>query len=102
MTEHEKLKEVCELIGYKSKFEYKNYRNNKEPLNYFTKAKNRRQNSIEYIKVNPREIIFTQEFMKSIIRYLVWKAKWETIIVNWGDFMENLDDPVEYLYNLLK
>jgi hypothetical protein len=91
MNTHEQLKEICEKISYEPKFYYDN-------LIWF----HRRFSNLTKQKINEREIIFTNEFMNKYYDYLRDKKDfWNpTIIIYW--LFENLDKPVEYLYNLIK
>lgn len=116
MTEHEKLKIICDEIGYK--YRVKTTQAIKSPFYYNTQAKefwydfaitktdirvNRSWIHIDYteyefIVLDIREIIFTQEFMdKFEAKYenLSWKY-WQSAL------LKNLDNPVEYLYNTIK
>ena len=80
MKEHEQLKEICKIIGCKYvEFEY------------LWDGQSRR--------VGVREIIFTQQFMRKIESYmeeLEWPLWWDNYIMSY------LDNPVQYLYNLIK
>ena len=91
MTEHEKLKKVCDLIGW---------------INYVwiwldKKTKvfiqwSQRENR----KVNVREIIFTPEFMKKLENYCYSNIDKDLNMLKIM-IMSNLRDPVQYLYNTL-
>ena len=107
MTEHKKLKEICDLIGFESKF-YFNTNNSKK---YFEKEIETEvwewewtrayQEEIDVdVKVNVREIIFTQEFMEKLSENNIVKNKiaYQDL---YREIMFNLNDPVEYLYNTL-
>lgn len=95
-TEHEKLKWICDEIGYERN--YDNYR-----LIY----KERTWDN-EYRLIDVREIIFTQEFKNKFINYIfdiVHKWEFELTLTAEDDFnmvINNLDNPTDYLYNLLK
>lgn len=90
-TEHEKLKEICDVIGYKIN----------DSFYYWDKKWTLLSNRWENIAINPREIIFTKEFME---RYLPTVFDWKTdkevqkfrIMLT-----HNLHAPVNYLYNKL-
>jgi len=83
MEEHEKLKAICDKIGYEfwdMKYELDQW--------YY------------------KQIIFTQEFMdKFLLIRKDWKLKTiPCLSLKWTFYewlMENLDDPVPYLYNLI-
>lgn len=88
MTEHEKLKEICDKIWYN--YDFIIWNPEWEHITYWKWEK--------WYKVynDVREIIFTQEFMDKFI---------DKIWIDNIDFKEilfkKLDNPVEYLYNLL-
>lgn len=93
--EHETLKEICDLIGheedcikyaewefwYEGEF-YKNYTWNGE--------------------VDVREIIFTPEFNNKMLDYLDKNQSLENKMTYALWLMNNLYNPVQYLYNLLE
>ncbi len=83
-TEHEKLKEICDKI----KFSYEKYHWNDE-FKMFC-IDNRYYTDV----FNVREIIFTQEFWT---RYC--DATWFDV---WEELEDHLDNPIDYLYNLIK
>jgi len=91
-TEHEKLKEICDKIGYEINAE----------LFYWDETDFRRQWNMydEYDFVaDVREIIFTQEFMSKFEDYYIKDKEymwWKHLILH------NLNNPTEYLYNLIK
>ncbi len=90
-TEHEKLKEICDKIGYDT---------NIELYNWFYETS-------EQKRVNVREIIFTQEFMKCFLKlYRKEHLTIENSIYRWKKFerlfYNHLDNPVDYLYSLLE
>ena len=94
MTEHEKLKFICDKIWYKNKtyFFWKDYIIEEE------------YNEIRWVynrNIDVREIIFTQEFIEKMIDYV-----WANIEYPWNwnekEIMEHLDNPVEYIYKLIK
>ena len=95
MNKHEKLKEICDKIGYEIYFD------NGVVWNNFTKEAD--YWSWKY-NINVREIIFTQEFMDKYIKFI--KEKW--ILANSYyklfliDLHKNLDNPVDHLYTLIK
>ena len=93
MTEHEKLKEICEMIGYKT-WMYKYVLpdlsiHRPEWLSWFN------------IKRDVREIIFTQEFMDKFFPNINMG-----LMTSHNEFsyelLHNLNNPVDYLYNLIK
>ena len=107
--EHQKLKEICDEIGYESTKYYFNTNTDKQC--FIKEAEvyiwewewtrcSEEKRDLE-LKADVREIIFTQEFMDKLFKEY-----------NWDDFLseeemafsilENLDNIVEYLYNLIK
>ncbi len=86
MTEHEKLKAICDKIGYDTNIEF---------YNWFYETS-------EQKKVNVREIIFTQEFMDKF-RYELKVKHWKDMVEYYmNELYQNLNNSVEYLYNLLE
>lgn len=102
LSEHEQLKAICDEIGYESEFDYDDWPKsiwNQYDRHYFTECDNcTGKNRI----VDVREIIFTPEFMSKYIDYL--NTKDYDFLENTfeEDLLNHLDDPVSYLYNLLK
>ncbi len=96
MTEHEKLKEICEEIGYKWKLYTLESVIDDIVLDTYCKIR---------IDINVREIIFTQEFMDLLAEYYCNMKK--QIYIEWwrpkkiADIIHHLDNPVDYLYNIL-
>ena len=87
-TEHEQLKEICDLIGYEY---YSEVWNDAECINC------RDYNETDtFRQVNVVEIIFTQEFMDKVLEY---QDEVFVVFAEW--LLDNLDNPVSYLYNLL-
>ena len=87
MTEHEKLVEICDLIEYDIKYNY-------DWDIYDTEFHN-----INWARiVDVREVIFTQEFMKKLTIQLE-KKMWSEMFKR--GLLDNLDNPVQYLYNTL-
>ena len=88
MTEHEKLKAICDKIGY-------------EPIYYWYKTLKRYYKDWKG-EAGVREIIFTQEFMERLKLY-----HWNNIVSDvlyehkMLQLFDNLDNPVDYLYNLI-
>ena len=92
MTEHEKLKEICDKIGYK-------YRD--DDLYYYDWDNFVHDWNQELRKLDVREIIFTQEFMDAYNYHRnTWKI-YTDIIEPWIWLMDNLDNPVDYLAELI-
>lgn len=90
MTEHEKLKWICDKIGYEIDYEFLD-------LEFVFDYDRYSQSPPQ--KINVREIIFTQEFMDKYINKLSYtKPK----LFNYEGLIENLDNLVDYLYNLIK
>lgn len=90
MNEFEKLKQICDKIWYKYyKYKYE------IPYNL----------DIDKIKIDKdvREIIFTKEFMDKLETKLMgifWPNTSNVkVMLNW--ILYHLDNPVEYLYNLI-
>jgi len=100
MGEYEKLKWICDKIGY----EYTNWDENYSDIWAFVQELwegNRILDCYEnWIPMNPREIIFTPEFMEKYSEYKVVEVKiaYQDL---YREVMFNLDNPVDYLYNLL-
>jgi len=95
MNTHEKLKEMADLIGYDL------FRT--ELIDWFLFT-----SDWPYRILDEREIIFTQEFMDKFRKYITNNHKtheeWlicveKTGKINW--ILSHLDDPTDYLYNLL-
>ena len=103
MTEHEKLKIICDKIWYESDF----YDNKREIFKQWTWDN-------EYRMVNVREIIFTEEFMDKYKKYYdsnicPWFFRqnkdwsyWKIQLPLVDDILNNLHNPTQYLYNLLE
>ena len=100
MTEHQKLKWICNTIGY-SIYNWWNF--------WF--YENKLVKNLDFWEdgvaiVNVREIIFTPEFIEKLYKYVASNIEIRKKIVAFKSFsdeiMEHLDYPVEYLYNLLK
>ena len=94
MTEHEKLKEICDIIWFKE-FNYWD-----ECWNSFCEI----SDDNEYREINVREIIFTPEFMEKFISYcdikwIIAPSYYKIFLI---DLHKNLYNPVDYLYNLIK
>lgn len=110
MTEHEKLKKICDTIGYSSyQWKWSKYGNFffKETDSYITDPNNSdrvKPTDVAWVIIDVREIIFTQEFRNkfclhiidlNIIRHWVW---WYYLF---DEINDNLDNPVDYLYDLI-
>jgi len=92
MTEHETLKAICDKIWYDNIHTY--WCNNQYQV-FKTDIR------------SAREIIFTQEFMDKFLKeYRKEELTIEKSIYRWHRFTDliykHLDNPVEYLYNLIK
>lgn len=84
MTEHEKLKAICDVIGYDMQDNIK---------------KTKWDTMIYWLWIlSPRDIIFTTEFMEKL------RERNRNLLdaTNTDMILYNLDDPVSYLYNLLE
>lgn len=92
-TEHEKLKEITDVIGYKIIW----FRQE-----WYLIVRDWPDEWERLINANVREIIFTQEFMDKLLDYNT-KRLW---LENSSKLAEainyNLNDPVTYLYNTLE
>ena len=90
-NEHIKLKAICDKIGYTE---------NSHP--FWFKCIDTYD---EIVLCDVREIIFTPEFINKLVKQLdlvnlLWdKRNTEKV---WFELMLNLDNPVNYLYNLLE
>ena len=100
--EHEQLKEICDKIWY-STYMWQEEQNWPEIYieKWFYKPWCRR---CIYQKMDVREIIFTKEFMDKYLKFInikekintsEWSLKFSIFLFN------NLDNPVQYLYNLI-
>lgn len=91
MNEHQKLKEICDKISYNPYFLYQ------ESIWFFRETRD-----ILYLKLDIREIIFTQEFINKYVKYYLpewyWKKHIKDFYVN---LIINTDIIVNYLYNLI-
>ena len=92
MTEHEKLKKICDEIGYDVLSLYSIYNIDEYYIMDFDRV------------VEAREIIFTPEFMQKFNFYLVWTKKIDLkqLAQIQCSMFDNLDDPVSYIYSLLE
>jgi hypothetical protein len=96
MTEHQQLKEICDKIGFDFQIlKWSLFWNGKE----YTENK------------DVREIIFNKEFIEKFEKYLQnteYKEMVQSTYTNAyityfrAELITNLDNPVEYLYNLIK
>ena len=94
MTEHEKLKEICDLIGFESDvFEIILWGLDDMIIkkNWWLICEWNR---------DVREIIFTPEFMKKLENYCYSNIDKDLDMLKIM-IMSNLRDPVQYLYNTL-
>mgnify|MGYP007057166854 CR=1 FL=1 len=92
MTEHEQLKIICDKIWYKIEWQW-----------YFDFDLWFTIISRWFDKpLDVREIIFTQEFMEKYISYTFSKCSKYDITYVWYWLLNNLNNPVEHLYNLIK
>lgn len=94
MTEHEKLKCVCDKIGYE-------YHRLKAVLPELV-CWEENEFGIINIEINPREIIFTPEFMGKYTEYYLCIDDFVNVNSMELWLMKNLENPVGYLYNLIK
>lgn len=89
MTEHEKLKEICDDIWYK----FKKYKYNNKYL-WFINVEDK-----HFFRVDIREILFSPEFMNKFISKYV---KTYQSIFCFNLLKHKLNDPVDFLYKLIK
>jgi len=93
MTEHEKLQAICDKIWYKIWSWYETKWNNW----YQIWVKCDYCNGWE--RIDSREIIFTPEFMNKYAKYFYDEFFWM-----WNEIaliLDSLDNPVDYLYDLI-
>lgn len=99
--EHEKLKEICDLIW----FEY-NDKWNFDIEDFYISTLDKKIKKWEYttylIDRDTREIIFTPEFSNKMLDYLEKNQSLENKMTYALWLMNNLYNPVQYLYNLLE
>lgn len=108
MGQHKQLKEICEIIGHNPGFEfYEIYQQYGRCETSWTDE----MWDYEWIEVcDVREIIFTPEFMDKYNKYFVssiaeriWgKLDLENVDNYMIHMFSHLDNPVQYLYNLIK
>jgi len=91
MTEHEQLKYICDKIWYEIKYKF--------DRTYYEQVAD-----TEYRTIDVREIIFTQEFMDKYWEYYKeYKFSSSSIYQTMQlELLNNLDNPVQYLYELIK
>lgn len=96
MTEHEKLKEICnEIIYSPTYFTFTDYWIRDDEILWLDGSS---EPIYRYIDV--REIIFTQDFMDKFEKHYNWY--WEEWDMYWRNrLLDNLDTPVEYLHSLI-
>lgn len=98
LSEHEKLKIICDKIWYKPIFDYQIY---DWMFNDFTWYWQYNKWTWQTRMVNVREILFAQEFMNKYQTYI-----YNNINKDLNMFkimiMSSLDNPVDYLFNLLE
>lgn len=101
-TEHEKLKEIIDLIEYNYKrFKYLEETKENEYYNWNTWFCIYYKWTDKYNKVDVREIIFNPEFRDKFIEYWLESGDYDWY-ETYKDIWKYLDDPVTYLYNLLE
>jgi hypothetical protein len=98
MTKHEQLKEICDKIGYNNpEFVFNNLFYRKYNTEIWSEDLSLYNNIL-----NVREIIFTKEFMDKWIDYRLKDNLHEDVRDELVILLNNLDNPVEYLFNLIK
>jgi hypothetical protein len=98
MTKHEQLKEICDKIGYNNpEFVFNNLFYRKYNTEIWSEDLSLYNNIL-----NVREIIFTKEFMDKWIDYRLKDNLHEDVRDELVILLNNLDNTVEYLYNLIK
>ena len=98
MTEHEKLKEICDKIGYYDYIKDYTYIETVKKFMYVSKFLDDAQ-----AYINIREIIFTQEFMDKFHKYYFRDDNDESVDLYYQQrIYDNLDNIVKYLYQLIK
>ena len=105
MTEHEKLKEICDLIGYNLEYSLTSLDIDEDEYliqwKYFIEEWFYNDKWVPNI-IDVREIIFTQEFMDRLYKYYSIKLNWPMWMSLFSEsLLFHLNDPVSYLYNLL-
>lgn len=102
LTAHQKLKIICDKIGHTPPFEF-TVEYDLMIYNCFTRYDNW---TWKVYSVDEREIIFNKEFMDKLSFYMFnnnRKEKWYFVAeIMWENLKKNLDNPTEYLFNLLK
>ena len=103
LTEHEKLKEICNKIEYEHET-YKRY----EWYNP------RHWNPMDFnVDLDVREVIFTPEFIDKYIKYITpiveknltwwfWINEKQVRKNIWQEILNRLDNPVDFLYSNIK
>ena len=96
MTEHEKLKEICDVIGYELDMKWLIW----DKWTIFIDI------WIWQIPIDSKTDIFTQEFMNKFNQYRIRQLD---LVVYWQwknsrlwEILDHLNTPVDYLYNLIK
>lgn len=92
MKEHERLKAICDKIGYDHESEWITFKDNCYMLQSLLQETE--------IILNVREIIFTPEFKEKFEQYHYWENEWT--LYGFDGVLEHLHDPVSYLYNILE
>lgn len=91
INDHEKLKFICDTIKYNV------WELDSDFDNHFIAFV-----CSEYRIINVREVIFTTDFMNKLVSYTWNKNRDNDSLRVYYDLMIHLDDPVEYLYTLVK
>ena len=93
MTEHKKLKYIIDKIEYRIHYDF--FYEDKQ----FKECYNEYDSCYMEREIDVREIIYTQEFINKYINYM---SDYEWVDYIKEDLMSNLDNPVEFLFNLIK
>lgn len=97
MTEQEKLKRICDEIGYEPQKPIELF-NSRNWDFYWKVIKLQDSYWYHFETVNPREIIFTPQFKEKYIKYEIKNIDCPDGSRYWYVLLY-LDNPVEYLYN---
>jgi len=95
-TENEKLKAICDKIWYTISLD-------KKVFDFIPDDDWINEAKFVIIVKDVREIIFNTDFNNCFVKYLSTNRKWFLEVKEiMYELMKNLDDPVDYIYNLIK